>query len=251
MALRARRRDDSESAPRGGDETKKPFWTSWWPFAVAWPITLVLGPTAIMLRDTDRMAPVLVAFPVAVVIAVAQRHADARLPVGWVMLFQWPAYALILLVAARRSRLKAAAIAVALLHVAAIVFGSPWSWGPSLADFSRRLRETAGADARHCGVVDLWQPRASALACARESLASDAPFSVGLQVMGIDSTIYLGLARSAGGRTTELHWDSDGSGGSNLVPLSNLYDRPCAHPSIQEENGHAWIECDPATDDGH
>jgi hypothetical protein len=45
-----------------------------------------------------------------------------------------------------------------------------------------------------------------------------------------------------------VHWDSDGSGGGNLVPLSNLYERPCPHPSIQEERGRPGIECDPVSE---
>jgi hypothetical protein len=40
--------------------------------------------------------------------------------------------------------------------------------------------------------------------------------------MGIDPPIYVGLARPAGGSAIEIHWDSDVSGGSNLVPLSRL-----------------------------
>jgi hypothetical protein len=230
---------------------RKPFWTTWKPFAIGWLLTLVLAPATFLLRDTDtdaavRFAPLLLTFPVAVTLAAAQRYADHWLPWGWAMLFQLPAYALVAWVAARRNRLKTAAIALAAVHLAAIVAGGPWWWGPSLVHFSRRLRETASADARDCGVVDLGQPRASALACARESLASGAAFSIGLQVMGIDSTVYVGLARPAGGSTTEVQWDSDGSGGSNLVPLSRIHQALCAHPSIQEENGHAWIECDPA-----
>lgn len=228
---------------------RRPFWASWKPFALAWPLALVLMPATVLLRDTDRdavvrYAPLVLAFPNAVVLAAAQRHADGWLPWGWVMLFQWPVYALVVWTAARRGRTKAAAIAVAVLHLAAVVAGAPWSWGPSLGDFARHLRQTAGPAARDCGIVAYEAPYQNAVACARGALADGTAFSVGFQVMGIDSAIYLGLARPAGGSTVEVHWDSDMSGGSNLVPLSNLYDLPCPRPSIQDEDGSPGIECD-------
>jgi hypothetical protein len=110
------------------------------------------------LRPSEWIAPTLLTFPMAVVIACAQRYADVRLPTFWIMLFQFPAYALALIAAARSNRLKRGAIAIASMHFAAVVAGGPWSWGPSLESFSRRLRDTAGADARECGIVGLADP---------------------------------------------------------------------------------------------
>ena len=226
----------------------KPFWTTWKPFALAWLLTLVLAPATMMLRDDDRFAPLLLTFPIAVSLAAAQRYAEEWLPWGWAMLFQLPVYTLVALAAARRSRLKAAAIGIASVHLAAVVLGSPWSWGPSLGDFSRRLRERAGADGRDCGVVAFDHPHLSAVVCARDALADGTAFLVGFQQQGIDSTIYVGLARPAGRDLVAVHWDSDASGGGNLVPLSTLYELPCRHPSIQDERGGPGIECDPLSE---
>jgi hypothetical protein len=198
-------------------------------------LTLLLVPAAIMLSDAHWFAPVFLTFPAAVVVHVTQRYPDTRRLVGWlqgwVMVFQLPVYALTVNVAARRGRLKAAACAIALLHLTAIVVGGPWSWGPSLDGFSRRLRDAAGEGARDCGVVPHPEPRGRALDCARTALADGAAFSVGFQVQGIDSTIYRGLARPARGSATGIDWD----GVSGVVPLSVIRETHCAQPSIQEE----------------
>jgi hypothetical protein len=221
------------------------WWATWKPLGLACVLTVTLALARLALRPSEWIAPTLLTFPMAVVIACAQRYADVRLPTFWIMLFQFPAYALALIAAARSNRLKRGAIAIASMHFAAVVAGGPWSWGPSLESFSRRLRDTAGADARECGIVGLADPSSNAIACARDASKTGASFSVGFQEMGIDSRIYVGLARPSGGAASIIHWDSDTWGGGNLVPLRRLYQRHCANPSISEEEGRPRVACDP------
>jgi hypothetical protein len=95
--------------------------------------------------------------------------------------------------------------------------GSPvCAEGPSLDEFAHTLREAGGPDAQDCGLISLSESRASAVSCATKAIAEGRPFSVGFQVQGIDSRIYLGLARAASGKTERFYWDSDVFGGSKL-----------------------------------
>lgn len=115
--------------------------------------------------------------------------------------------------------------------------------GPSLEDYVAAVHEAAGRDARDCGLVRLGMSRTDSVSCAKAALAEQRSFSVIIQVMGIDSTIYIGLARRSDGATERLNWDSDVYGGSRLIAGRRISRWPCPDPSIQDADGVDPISC--------
>ena len=105
------------------------------------------------------------------------------------------------------------------------------------------VREAAGPDARDCGSVSLGKDRANAVSCSNTALGEHRSFSVVFQVMGIDSTIYIGLARRRAGQAEQLTWDSHVSGGYGLIARRRIFRRPCPGASIQDSEGVAPIVC--------
>jgi hypothetical protein len=159
------------------------------------------------------------------------------------LLCELPLYALVARLGARRGNARRAAAAIGALHLFAMGLGGPFFWGPSLHAYGRVLREAAGADSRDCGVVPLPQRRDGAVSCAQAALAEGAPFSVAFQVMGIDSTIYVGLAYRADGTPARIVWDSDVSGGYNLVPIRKIHKEDCSKPSIANADDSPRLSC--------
>ena len=218
------------------------WWSTWWPFGLAWPATallIVLGAWAG--QALDSRVPLVIFFPFAAALCATLLHRSVL--VGLAFLGQLPVYALVARAGVRRQRPRAAAAAVVLLHLAGITLGSPLFWGPSHAAFGRRLAEAAGPGAQDCGLVPLAAGRAAAINCARTALAEGRPFFVAFQVMGIDSTIYEGLASPAPGHATRILWDSDVSGGYNLVPLRRIHETACGAPGIDDVDAGSPISC--------
>jgi hypothetical protein len=61
--------------------------------------------------------------------------------------------------------------------------------------------------------------------------------------MGIDSTIYVGLAYGARGQSTRIVWDSDISGGYNLVPMRRIREESCTAPTVADAEPSSPISC--------
>lgn len=218
------------------------WWATWRPFWFAWLATAVLLPLVSWGAGViGSRLPLVILFPFAAVVATAVQRTSLLLPV--VLLGQLPAYALFARAGARRHHPRAAGTAILLLHLAAVGLGGPMSWGPSLAAYKRCVLAAAGPEARDCGVVPLGQDRGAAVACARAALAEARPFSVAFQVMGIDSTIYVRLAHRTGGQATRILWDSDVTGGYNLVPLRRIHQEACTTPTIADAERTSPISC--------
>ena len=186
------------ASARPGKRTRN-WWSTWWPFGLAWPATallIVLGSWAGYALDTRLLTVVL--FPFAAAVSAIELSRSGAAVVA--LFSQLPVYALIARAGIRRRHSRAAMATVVALHFAGIALGSPLFWGPSLPAFGRRLAETAGPGARDCGSVPLSRDRAAAVSCARTALAAGQPFFVAFQVMGIDSTIYEGLPTEGPGR---------------------------------------------------
>jgi hypothetical protein len=226
---------------RVGKRTRT-WWSTWWPFGLAWPATallIVLGATA---DDAlDSRFPLLILFPFAAAVCTTELHRSVL--VALTLVGQLPLYALLAKASVRRRHSRTVAAAVATLRLTGIALGSPLFWGPSLSAFGRRLAEAAGPGARHCGVVPLIEGRAAAISCSRIALAARRPFSVAFQVMGIDSTIYEGLAFRGPGQATHLVWDSDVSGGYSLVPRRRVYQSLCVAPAIENRERTSPVTC--------
>lgn len=221
-------------------------WTSWRLVGSACLLTLLLLLLFPVVRAFDARVPyALLFFPLAAVSVVARDL--VHIPALPFLLFQFPAYASVADVAARKGRLGVAVGAIACVHAGAIVVGGPLFWGPSLVDYQDALQVAAGPAAVECGVVPLGESRSTAVSCARGALDRKAPFWVGFQVMGIDSTVYVGLAHRADGRATHFTWDGDIYGGSALVPQHRLYEVACGKPSVRIQRGKSPITCEYAT----
>ncbi len=218
------------------------WWSTWWPFGLAWPVTallIVLGSWAGDALDTRLLTVVL--FPFAAAVSTTELSRSGAVAVA--LFSQLPVYALIVRAGIHRRRSRPAMATVVALHLAGIALGSPLFWGPSLSEFGRRLAEAAGPGARDCGSVPLPHDRTAAVCCARAALAAGQPFFVAFQVMGIDSTIYEGLAYRASGQATRILWDSDITGGYNLVPLRRIHQAACPLPAIRDAESGSPIGC--------
>jgi hypothetical protein len=123
--------------------------------------------------------------------------------------------------------------AVAVLMSAVAAYGM--ASGPSLDEYKRTLRNTAGAGARDCGLVSLQEARTDAVQCSAGALAAGSAFFVAFQVQGVDSIIYVGLAGPAKGDAERLTWDSDVNGGSKSVAERHIFRKPCERPSIRAD----------------
>jgi len=219
------------------------WWATWRPFGLSCLLTVLLIPLVlhVAMGIYDTRAPFVVLFPFGALAAVAKTY--VHIPPGFLMLGQLPLYALLVRAGARAGHLRSSIGAVALVHLLAVGLGSPISWGPSLEEFKAALREASGSRATDCGVIELNEPRAAAASCASDALAQGESFSVAFQVMGVDSTIYIGLAQRGGSVATRLVWDSDITGGYNLVPLRRIDREPCRVPSVQATHGTPPIAC--------
>jgi hypothetical protein len=105
--------------------------------------------------------------------------------------------------------------------------------------------DVAGSSAESCGMVPLRQDPAQAKKCVEEALGSRKPFYVGLQVHGIDSQIWLGLARPRGGEVWALRYDSDVLGAD--VPLlrrPHLAQYPCPQPRFEPDKSGIFLRCE-------
>jgi hypothetical protein len=183
-----------------------------------------------------------VLFPFAAAVSTTELSRSGA--VGVALFSQLPVYALIVRAGVRRRHSRTAMAAVVALHLAGMVLGSPLFWGPSLPAFGRRLAETAGPGARDCASVALPHDRTAAVSCARGALAAGQPFFVAFQVMGIDSTIYEGLAYRAPGQATRILWDSHITGGYNLVPpLRRIHQAACPSPAMDDAQSGSPVGC--------
>ena len=105
--------------------------------------------------------------------------------------------------------------------------------GPSYDEFARRVSAWPGTPSEDCGVGLLGEAsRETALECAQRAIAEGRPFAVIVQVQGIDSNLFQGLA-SRGRRDSFLFWfDSDITGGGGPGAESRLTERPCTDPAV-------------------
>jgi hypothetical protein len=117
--------------------------------------------------------------------------------------------------------------------------------GPSFQDYLEELRSVGGTSATECGVVGLEESRANALSCGQAALDEGAPFWMVVQVMGIDSKIFLGLAVDEHGRAWKITWDSDRSGGSAWITPRGMYKESCDIPLLADRPGEEPIQCRP------
>ncbi len=115
--------------------------------------------------------------------------------------------------------------------------------GPSFQDYVEKLRDSAGENAEQCGVVALGEPRGAAFSCGRAALDEGRPFWLIVQVMGIDSEIFLGLAVDQRGRAWAIDWDSDPSGGSAWITPRGLSKSTCDAPILTDLPGELPIQC--------
>jgi hypothetical protein len=196
----------------------------------------------------DSRLPLAILFPFAAVVSTTKLRMSGLVAVA--LFCQLPAYALVMRAGVRRQHSRTAAAAILLLHLAGIGLGGPLSWGPSLPAYGHKLAEAAGPKARECGIVALPQDRGGATNCARAALAEGRSFSVAFQVLGIDSTIYVGLAYRARGEAMRMVWDSDVSGGYNLVPIRHIHQESCPVPAIRDAEKTSPISCGERPDPG-
>jgi hypothetical protein len=97
--------------------------------------------------------------------------------------------------------------------------------------FQSSLHEIGGSGAKSCGLVALHQTTEQSVSCALASLVSHSPFTVGFQLQGIDSQIWVGLAMSKNGTPQLVHFDSDPSGGA-VFPHPIVVVAACPSPTI-------------------
>ena len=83
--------------------------------------------------------------------------------------------------------------------------------------FLDALYDLGGPTSRLCGAVKLHDDPSVPLSCAKAALSSGAPFRLALQEQGVDSILWVGIARGANGATWLVTFDSDihGGGASN------------------------------------
>ena len=105
--------------------------------------------------------------------------------------------------------------------------------GPSSNDFAAEVRSQAGKGAIDCGVVRNDSARKAAAECAAAALTRRSPFLVIVQVQGIDSEIFHGLAVNAEGSAVKILWDSDATGGSRFPQVRQMSSEPCVAPHVE------------------
>jgi hypothetical protein len=227
--------------------TPSGWWVAWQPLGLAFalaaviPVVLTAFHGAGVLTIHGVRAAYVAVFPFA---ALASMVVPFQYWVVLVaLLVQLPLYALAMRAAARRGYTRLGWIVVLSLHLVAAGISSPAFWGPSLGEYAGVLQRAAGSGSRDCGVVSLGEPRASAVSCANAAMAARASFSVAFQVVGIDSTVFLGLAGRSDGSATRIDWDSDIHGGSKLLPRRRISERPCRRPSVRDVSGQPSITC--------
>lgn len=94
--------------------------------------------------------------------------------------------------------------------------------------FIRELIHLAGSNEKNCGIVDLQQDQRAAYRCATESLSLGQPFFVGVQLQGIDSEIWTGIASASDGKLWKVNFDSDVTGSSSFSGKPSLRTIRCA-----------------------
>ncbi len=99
--------------------------------------------------------------------------------------------------------------------LAAVAFALA-SCGETRCELTPALEEVAGPGAVSCGRVALGASTAAADACAVAALRANRPFWFAVQLMGIDSEVWSGIARAPDGAAYSLLWDGDPSGGSHI-----------------------------------
>ena len=108
----------------------------------------------------------------------------------------------------------------------AVVFGGCISTGVSSSTatkvdrttpFFDVLSELGGPSSTLCGEVKLHDDPSLPLTCAKAALSSGTPFRLALQEQGVDSILWVGIARGTNGATWLVTFDSDihGGGASN------------------------------------
>jgi hypothetical protein len=122
---------------------------------------------------------------------------------------------------------------LALVPIVALAGAASRSAPQPLTDLLMKL---SGDGAVACGVVVRNESARAALACAREQLASGRPFRLAVQVQGIDSLLWLGVALEADGTSWVLSYDSDthGRGGIGKESLDSV---PCHEIRLSETDG--------------
>jgi len=94
-------------------------------------------------------------------------------------------------------------------------------------------------------MVPLRQDAARAIACVQEAIRWHTPLYVGMQVQGIDSQVWHGLAQSRGGAAVWLSYDSDASGGNlPLLRRPHLTQYPCSQPRFDQDGTSVQLRCD-------
>jgi len=108
----------------------------------------------------------------------------------------------------------------------------------------RILVHIAGASATNCGMVRLRGDYTSAIACATGALSSKQAFYVGFQIHGVDSEIWMGVARRENEEVHRVLFDSD-IFGSDIpvlrVPRSST--QLCPAP-VFPHSGFERLSCD-------
>ncbi len=102
--------------------------------------------------------------------------------------------------------------------------------------FQETLVDLAGENANECGFVEYRSNTNSGFICAKSSIDSSEPFWLGIQKMGIDSEVWLGLAQSKGGLRYKVEYDSDVTGGGSSTKQPRINVMNCENWKI-EKNG--------------
>lgn len=74
------------------------------------------------------------------------------------------------------------------------------------------LVELAGRDAHECGIVPLGTESTGAVGCAERMLGKKKPFPLAVELQGIDSHVWNGIAADASGQVSHVFFDSDARG---------------------------------------
>jgi len=105
--------------------------------------------------------------------------------------------------------------------------------GPSFEKYVETLRDLAGPNGQPCGLVRLGEDRSSALSCGSAALQSGKAFWIAVQVQGVDSRVFVGLARGPKGDAWRSLWDSDVTGGFAFVRRPAIHTATCSQPHLQ------------------
>ena len=104
--------------------------------------------------------------------------------------------------------------------------------------FVFRLADIAGRDAYDCGFVPLAVEPLSALACVDKRLEDKHPFLIGIELQGIDSRVWNGIAADAAGRLSYVTFDSDVEG--RMCNNPRIVVTRCASISLPEKGGRTF-----------